>query len=52
MRREFRLVGRSRAGAECLGVLLVDDVAREQHLDRAVVRVHKIDVTLRVLAFR
>jgi hypothetical protein len=42
MHREFRLVGRTRADAECLGVLLIGDVARKQHLDRAVVRVHKI----------
>jgi hypothetical protein len=52
MRREFRLVGRSRAGAECPGVLLIVDVAREQHPDRAIVRMHEIDVPLRVLAFR
>ena len=52
MRRELRLVGRPRAGAECPGVLPIDDVAREQHLDPPVVRVHKIDVTLGVLAFR
>ena len=51
MRREFRLVGRSRADAECLRVRPIDDVTRQQHLNRAVVRVHKIDVTLGVLAF-
>ena len=42
MRREFRLVGRSRASGEHLRVLLIDDVARQQHLDRAVARARKL----------
>jgi hypothetical protein len=50
MGRELSVVGWSRAVAECLLVLLIDDVAREQDLDRAVVHVHSIDMTLRVVA--